>query len=115
MTTATEPQINLPLFIRGKVRDVYDLRDKLLLVASDRISAFDVLLPTPIPDKGKVLNQISAFWFDQTKNIVKNHLISASVSDYPADVQQYRAQLEGRSMLVVKTEKFPIECVVRGY
>lgn len=115
MTTATQPQINLPLFIRGKVRDVYDLEDKLLLVASDRISAFDVVLPTPIPDKGKVLNQISAFWFKRTEGIVKNHLISASVSDYPAEARKYKDQIEGRSMLVVKTEKFPIECVVRGY
>ena len=115
MTTATQPQINLPLFIRGKVRDVYDLGDKLLLVASDRISAFDVVLPTPIPDKGKVLNQISAFWFKQTEGIIKNHLISSSVADYPAEAKKYKDQIEGRSMLVVKTEKFPIECVVRGY
>jgi phosphoribosylaminoimidazole-succinocarboxamide synthase len=107
--------IDLPLFIRGKVRDVYDLGDKLLLVASDRISAFDVVLPTPIPDKGKVLNQISAFWFKQTEGIVKNHLISSSVSDYPPEVQKYKDQIEGRSMLGIKTEKFPIECVVRGY
>ena len=84
-------------------------------MASDRISAFDVVLPTPIPDKGKVLNQISAFWFKQTEGIIKNHLISSSVADYPAEAKKYKDQIEGRSMLVVKTEKFPIECVVRGY
>ncbi len=115
MTTTTPPPINLPLFIRGKVRDVYDLGDRLLMVASDRISAFDVVLPTPIPDKGKVLNQISIFWFGQTKNIVKNHLISAAVSEYPKDLHQYQDQLEGRSMLVTRTNKINIECVVRGY
>jgi len=113
--TTSESTINLPLFIRGKVRDVYDLGEKLLLVASDRISAFDIVLPTLIPDKGKVLNQISAFWFKQTESIVKNHLISCSVEDYPAEVKKYKDQIEGRSMLGIKVEKFPIECVVRGY
>ncbi len=114
MTAATE-SIDLPLFIRGKVRDVYALEDKLLMVASDRISAFDVVLPTPIPDKGKVLNQISVFWFGQTKHIVKNHLISASVSEYPKHLHKYKDPLDGRSMLVTRTNKINIECVVRGY
>jgi len=105
----------LPLFIRGKVRDVYDLGDQLLMVASDRISAFDYVLPTPVPDKGKVLTQISAWWFRQLEDIVPHHLISAEVSEFPTPLRIYRDQLEGRTMLVRKTNKIQIECVVRGY
>ena len=110
-----QSQIDLPLFIKGKVREVYDLGDRLLLVSSDRISAYDVVLPTPIPDKGKVLNQISVFWFAQTRHIVPNHLISGKAGEYPSNLKKYAGQLEGRSMLAWKTEKIPIECVVRGY
>ncbi|MGH9488431.1 MAG: phosphoribosylaminoimidazolesuccinocarboxamide synthase [Terriglobales bacterium] len=105
----------LRLISRGKVRDLYDAGDRLLLVASDRLSAFDVVLPTPIPDKGRVLTQISLFWFDYLRDVCRNHLISAEVRDLPASVQGDRAQLEGRSMLVKKLDMFPVECVVRGY
>ena len=115
MMTVTETELDLPLFIKGKVRDVYDLGGQLLVVSSDRISAYDFVLPTPVPDKGKVLNQISQFWFDQTKKVVKNHLITANVDEYPAELRPYRSKLVGRSMLVWKTEKINIECVVRGY
>ena len=100
---------------RGKVRDIYDLGKKLLIIATDRISAFDVVMPNPIPDKGRVLTQLSKFWFDLTKEIVPNHVISTEIEDYPKDCQPYREVLMGRSMLVVKTEVLPIECVVRGY
>ena len=100
---------------RGKVRDIYDLGDKLLIVATDRISAFDVVLPEGIPGKGRVLNQISKYWFDQMSDIIPNHLISTDVDDYPEEFQQYRDVLEGRSMLVRKTKPLPVECVVRGY
>ena len=100
---------------RGKVRDIYDLGDSLLIVATDRISAFDVVMPNPIPDKGRVLTQLSKFWFDLTSEIVPNHVISAEVKDFPKECQPYKAILEGRSMLVVKADPIPIECVVRGY
>ncbi len=100
---------------RGKVRDIYDLGDKLLIVASDRISAFDVVLPEGIPGKGRVLNLISRYWFDRTKDIVPNHLISTDVDDYPEEFRKYRNVLEGRSMLVKKTRPLPVECIVRGY
>ena len=100
---------------RGKVRDIYDLGDKLLIIATDRISAFDVVMPNPIPDKGRVLTQLSKFWFELTKEIVPNHVISTEIKDYPKDCQPYKEVLMGRSMLVVKTEVLPIECVVRGY
>jgi phosphoribosylaminoimidazole-succinocarboxamide synthase len=100
---------------RGKVRDIYDLGDRLLIVATDRISAFDVVMPNPIPDKGKILTQLSKFWFDLTKQIVPNHVISTKVEDYPKDCQPYQEILRGRSMLVTKTEVLPVECVVRGY
>ena len=106
---------DLKLFARGKVRDVYDLDDKLLIVTSDRISAFDYVLPDPIPEKGRVLTTMSLFWFDLLKDVVPHHLISANVDDYPEVAQQYRNQLEGRSMLVHKAERIDIECVVRGY
>lgn len=105
----------LPLLSRGKVRDLYDCGDALLLVASDRLSAFDVVLPTPIPDKGRVLTQISLFWFEFLRGTVANHLLSTRLEDYPAAVRAQGAQLRGRSMLVRKLEMFPIECVVRGY
>jgi phosphoribosylaminoimidazole-succinocarboxamide synthase len=100
---------------RGKVRDIYDLGDQLLIVATDRISAFDVIMPNPIPDKGRILTQLSKFWFDLTKEIVSNHVVSTEVEDYPKDCQPYHETLKGRSMLVTKTAVLPIECVVRGY
>ncbi len=100
---------------RGKVRDIYDLTDKLLIVATDRISAFDVVMPNPIPDKGKVLTQLSKFWFNLTKEIVANHVISTEVKDFPEECRPYHEMLKDRSMLVIKTEVLPIECVVRGY
>jgi phosphoribosylaminoimidazole-succinocarboxamide synthase len=111
-------QTNLPgikLHARGKVRDIYDLGDHYLIVVTDRLSAFDVVLPTPIPDKGKVLNQMSAFWFDYFKDVVPNHVVSIHVRDYPKEVQPFADQLEGRSMLVRKARPFPIECVARGF
>lgn len=100
---------------RGKVRDIYDLGNSLLLIASDRISAFDVVLPTGIPGKGKVLTQISIYWFQQMKDIIKNHLITTDINDYPEKCHKYTEQLEGRSMLVRKAEQLPVECIVRGY
>jgi phosphoribosylaminoimidazole-succinocarboxamide synthase len=106
---------NLPLKGRGKVRDIYDLGDRLLIVATDRISAFDVVMPDPIPDKGKVLTQLSKFWFGLTKEIVPNHLVSTEVADFPEECRPYQEMLRDRSMLVLKTEPLPIECVVRGY
>lgn len=106
---------DLKLFRRGKVRDVYDLGDKLLVVSTDRISCFDVILPSGIPDKGRVLNAISCFWFDFTKEIIPNHFITADTEKYPAALKIYEAELAGRSMLVVKTKPLPVECVVRGY
>jgi phosphoribosylaminoimidazole-succinocarboxamide synthase len=103
----------LPPSARGKVRDIYDLGDKLLIVATDRLSAFDVILPTPIPDKGRVLTQLSLFWFDLLKDVIPNHVMSAT--EFPAPFDQFREELAGRSMLVRKTKPLPIECVVRGY
>lgn len=105
----------LNLMKRGKVRDIYDLGDKLLLVATDRISAFDVIMPDPVPDKGKILTQISLFWFKIMESIVPNHVISSNVDEYPATCKPYAEVLDGRSMLVQKAEPLPIECVVRGY
>ena len=106
---------NLKLKGRGKVRDIYDLGDQLLIVATDRMSAFDVVMPNPIPDKGRILTQLSKFWFDLTKDIVPNHVLSTKVEDYPKDCQPYQEMLRDRSMLVTKTEVLPVECVVRGY
>ncbi len=106
---------DVKLFARGKVRDVYDLDDRLLIVATDRISAFDYVLPDAIPGKGKVLTRMSLFWFEYTKNVVPNHFLTANVDEYPEPVRKYRDQLEGRSMLVRKAERIDIECVVRGY
>ncbi len=100
---------------RGKVRDIYDLGERLLIVATDRISAFDVVMPNPIPDKGRVLTQLSIFWFDLTKEIVPNHLVSTQVKDFPKECHPYEEMLKDRSMLVVKTEVLPVECIVRGY
>ncbi len=100
---------------RGKVRDIYDLGDQLLIVATDRMSAFDVVMPNPIPDKGRILTQLSKFWFDLTKEIIPNHVISTEVKDYPKICEPYRKVLKDRSMLVMKTEVLPVECVVRGY
>ena len=106
---------SLSLKGRGKVRDIYDLGDQLLIVATDRISAFDVVMPNPIPDKGRVLTQLSKFWFNLTKEIIPNHLLSTEVEDFPEPCKAYREMLRGRSMWVMKTEVLPIECVVRGY
>lgn len=105
----------LKLIKRGKVRDMYDLGDQLLMVATDRISAFDVVMPEAIPGKGKILNQISLFWFEALAGIVANHVITADVTDYPQQCRQHADLLAGRSMLVRKTTPLTIECVVRGY
>ena len=106
----------LQLLSRGKVRDLYAVGDdRLLIVVSDRISAFDVVLPTPIPRKGEVLNMLSIFWFDFLKDVIGTHFITADVDDYPEEIRRHRDQLERRSMLVERLEMFPIECVARGY
>ncbi len=104
----------IPKLRSGKVREVFDLGDTLLFVATDRLSAFDVILPDPIPDKGAVLNQISAFWFDKFRS-TPNHFITADFARFPVNLQPYRAQLAGRSMIVRRTQPLPVECVVRGY
>jgi len=106
---------SLSLIARGKVRDIYDLGDALLMVATDRMSAFDVVMAEPIPDKGKILNQISIFWFNAMAEIVPNHLIATDVDDFPTACKPYADQLAGRSVLVKKTRPLPIECIVRGY
>ena len=103
------------LFRSGKVRDVYDLNDKLLMVATDRISAFDVIMPNGIPDKGKILTQMSSYWFDQTSDIVENHLVSCDINDFPPELQNSTAIIKNRSMLVKKTKALEVECIVRGY
>ncbi len=105
----------LPTPKRGKVRDIYDLGDRLLIVATDRISAFDVVLPNGIPQKGRVLNQVSKYWFRKTRDIISNHLISTDVDDYPEVLRKYHDILEGRSMMVKKARPLPVECIVRGY
>jgi len=105
----------LPMAGRGKVRDMYDLDDRLLIVATDRISAFDVVMPNPIPGKGRVLTQMSAFWFGTMADIIGNHLISTDPADYPEACRPYREVLAGRSMLVKKARPLPLECIVRGY
>jgi len=105
----------IKLFKRGKVRDVFDLGDKLLIVATDRISCFDSVLPTPIPDKGKILNLLSLFWFDHTKRIIDNHVITADIKKYPKELQKYSDILDKRSILAKKANLIEIECVVRGY
>jgi phosphoribosylaminoimidazole-succinocarboxamide synthase len=106
---------DLVLHARGKVRDLYSVGEYLLLVATDRISAFDHVLATGIPGKGKVLTQLSLFWFDLLKDIVPNHLITADVRQYPVELREYASELDGRSMLVKRAQMFPVECVVRGY
>jgi len=106
---------DVPLLHRGKVRDIYDLGDSLLIVATDRISAFDVVLPTPIPDKGKILTKLTLFWLNFLKDIVENHLITANIDEYPEVLRKHRDVLEGRSMIVKKAKVFPVECIVRGY
>jgi phosphoribosylaminoimidazole-succinocarboxamide synthase len=105
----------IKLHRRGKVRDVYDVGEHYLIIATDRLSAFDVVLPTPIPNKGKVLTQMSAFWFDHFKDYVPNHVVSTRVEEYPKALHQFKDQLDGRSMLVKKAQVFPVECVARGY
>lgn len=108
--------INLPVFAKGKVRDVYEVgNDLLLMVVTDRISAFDVVFDKPIPDKGRVLNRISEFWFNHTKNIIGNHVVTSKVSEYPKGLDKYQKELEGRSMLVKKVNMENVECIVRGY
>ncbi len=113
--TITETELDLTLHARGKVRDVYSVGEYLLIVATDRISAFDHVLATGIPGKGKVLTQLSLFWFDFLKDVVPNHLITADVGQYPRELHKYEEELEGRSMLVKRAQMFPVECVVRGY
>ncbi|RMF71962.1 MAG: phosphoribosylaminoimidazolesuccinocarboxamide synthase [Acidobacteria bacterium] len=105
----------VPLLSRGKVRDIYDLGDHLLLIATDRISAFDHVLPQPIPDKGKVLHQISMFWFEKMRELVPHHVVTDDVDEYPEPLRGWREVLEGRSALVRKADMFPVECVARGY
>jgi phosphoribosylaminoimidazole-succinocarboxamide synthase len=107
--------LNLNLISRGKVRDIYSVADYLLIVATDRISAFDVIMSDPIPGKGIILNRISAFWFEKMKDIIDNHLISINTADFPAECIPYRNILDSRSMLVKKATPLPVECIVRGY
>ena len=107
--------IDKPVLAQGKVRSIYDTGDSLLMIVTDRISAFDVIFDELIPDKGRVLSSISAFWFDFTKDIIPNHVITTDVSKYPEGFAQYKEELEGRSMLVKKAEMLPAECIVRGY
>jgi len=106
---------DLKLYKRGKVRDVYDLGDNLLIVSTDRISCFDVVLCCGIPSKGRVLTGLSCFWFDFIRDIVPTHFITADINKYPQDLKKYKKELTGRSMLVLKTKSLPVECVVRGY
>jgi len=115
MTIVSETNLPLKAFKKGKVRDVYDVNDKLLLIVTDRISAFDFVLHEPIPNKGICLTQISKFWFDFFKDTAQNHVISAEIEDFPEELQIYKKILNGRSMLVKKAKVFPVECIVRGY
>lgn len=117
MTTALQGTklTQYKLFRKGKVRDVYDLDDKILIVATDRISAFDIIMPNGIPDKGKILTQMSSFWFENTRDIVENHFISSRIEDFPSDLQNEAETLRNRSMLVKKTAALEVECIVRGY
>lgn len=105
----------IKLFKRGKVRDVYEYNDSLLIVSTDRISAFDVVLPTPIPYKGEILNQLSLFWFEYLKDNVDNHIITWEIDNYPDELKKYKEILEYRSVLVKKAKPFSVECIVRGY
>jgi phosphoribosylaminoimidazole-succinocarboxamide synthase len=112
----TKTTLPFKLFARGKVRDIYDLGEgKLLMISTDRISAFDWVLPNGIPYKGKVLNSLSVYWFHQTEDIIKNHLISSEIEEFPAKLHEFKDMLEGRSMLVKKTKRVDVECVARGY
>jgi len=115
MSVVSETKLPLKSFKKGKVRDVYDVNDKLLLIVTDRISAFDFVLPEPIPNKGIFLTQISKFWFEFFKDTALNHVISADISEFPDVLKQHKEILNGRSMLVKKAKVFPIECIVRGY
>jgi phosphoribosylaminoimidazole-succinocarboxamide synthase len=116
LQTLTQTDLpGLPLLARGKVRDLYSVGEHLLLIATDRISAFDHVLATGIPGKGKILTQLSLFWFQLLRDVVPNHLITADISQYPEALRLYSSQLEGRSMLVKRAQMFPVECVVRGY
>ena len=118
MTAAPVFETNFPgltLRGRGKVRDIYDLGDQLLIVATDRISAYDVVMPTPLPDKGRILTKISAFWFGALADVVDNHLVTVEVDEFPKQCLPYAKELAGRSMLVTKAEPLPVECIVRGY
>ncbi|MDP2983798.1 MAG: phosphoribosylaminoimidazolesuccinocarboxamide synthase [Candidatus Latescibacter sp.] len=105
----------VPLYARGKVRDVYDLGDRLLIIATDRISAFDCIMPNGIPGKGEILTEMSLFWFDLVSGIVPNHLVASRVEEYPEFLRSYRDLLDGRSMIVRKAERIDVECIVRGY
>ena len=105
----------IPLVTRGKVRDIYEVGEHLLIVATDRISAFDYVLTPGIPRKGEVLNRLSLFWFDYLRDVVPNHVVTAKIEEYPRELRQHRDQLEGRSVLVRRAEMFPVECVARGY
>lgn len=115
MVVVTDTDLPLKAFKKGKVRDIYDIDDKLLLIVTDRISAFDFVLHESIPNKGICLTQISKFWFEHFKDKVPNHMISADVKDFPEELRRYKDSLKGRSMLVKKAKVFPIECIVRGY
>jgi phosphoribosylaminoimidazole-succinocarboxamide synthase len=116
MTTVFETNFTgLNFLHRGKVRDIYGLDDQLLMVATDRISAFDVVLPTPIPDKGRILTQMSLFWFDFFKDIVSNHVVTADAAEYPDELKPFEHELKERSMLIKKASPLPVECIVRGY
>jgi phosphoribosylaminoimidazole-succinocarboxamide synthase len=115
MSIVTDTNLPLKVFKKGKVRDVYDVDDSLLLVVTDRISAFDYVLPEPIPHKGVYLTQISKFWFDFFKDMIPSHVVSTDIAEYPKELQAHEGVLAGRSMLVKKAEVFPVECIVRGY
>lgn len=115
MTAVLATNLPFPAFRRGKVRDVYDLGGRLLIVATDRISAFDCVMPEGIPDKGRILTQVANFWFGATRDLVPNHLEATAVRDFPAELQPHAQALEGRAILVRKTTPLPVECVVRGY
>ncbi len=105
----------VPLLKRGKVRDIYDIGEELLLVATDRISAFDVVMPDPIPDKGTILTRLSLFWFDFTRDIIQNHIVASNIDEFPEILSPYKDELEGRAVIVKKAKPLPIECIVRGY
>ncbi len=113
--TVKNTDIDLKLFSRGKVRDIYDMGDRLLIVTTDRMSAFDHILNEPIPEKGKVLNSLSLFWFDMMKEIMGNHILVSDWEDFPEELKQYESQLKGRSVIAVKAEPIKAECIVRGY